>query len=162
MKVQDIIVEDFINFKAPSMYIISAVCDWKCCIEQGLDINVCQNAALRFGRVKDISNETILDLYRSNDITQAIVIGGLEPFMQFDEMYELIRYFRSQGIYAPFVIYTGYTQTEIYTGIRRLKAYPNIIVKFGRYIPSLPARYDPVLGVMLASSNQFAVEISQA
>ena len=32
----------------------------------------------------------------------------------------------------------------------------NIIVKFGRYIPDTDQRYDEVLGVILASDNQYA------
>ena len=35
----------------------------------------------------------------------------------------------------------------------------NIIIKFGRFIPNRPSRYDEVLGVELASDNQFAKRI---
>ena len=41
-----------------------------------------------------------------------------------------------------------------------LKNYDNIIIKYGRYIPNQPSRYDSILGVTLASDNQYAERIS--
>ena len=40
MKIKGIIDEDFINYKFPSMFLISSTCDWKCCKEAGIDIKV--------------------------------------------------------------------------------------------------------------------------
>ena len=40
-----------------------------------------------------------------------------------------------------------------------LKKYKNIIMKFGRYIPNKKKHYDPVLGVYLASNNQFGEKL---
>jgi hypothetical protein len=37
--------------------------------------------------------------------------------------------------------------------------YKNIIIKYGRYIPNQTPHYDEVLGVYLASDNQYAVRI---
>ena len=34
-----------------------------------------------------------------------------------------------------------------------------VIIKFGRFIPNRPSRYDEVLGVTLASDNQFAMRV---
>jgi hypothetical protein len=42
----------------------------------------------------------------------------------------------------------------------RLQQIPNIIIKYGRYIPNQASHYDNVLGVYLASNNQFAEKIS--
>jgi hypothetical protein len=59
------------------------------------------------------------------------------------------------------VIYSGYYKHELPTEyIQRLQIVPNIIVKFGRFIPNEQPHYDEVLGVKLASSNQYAEVIS--
>lgn len=160
MKVKAIIAEDFINYKYPSMFIISSVCNWKCCIEQGLDISVCQNSSIIKQKTLDISPEIIYNMFVSNPITDAIVIGGLEPIDQIDEVIEVIDYFRKNNDNSPFVIYTGYYPKEIQNSLNRLKNYNNIIVKFGRFIPNRQRRYDEVLGIELVSDNQYAEVIS--
>lgn len=58
------------------------------------------------------------------------------------------------------VIYTGYTMDELSSYIPILQQYPNIIIKFGRYVPNSIPIYDDILGVTLASNNQYAVKIS--
>lgn len=160
MQVKEIIVEDFLNYKKPAMFIVSAVCDWKCCREAGLDIEVCQNAPLVSSPTTNVSEETIFKTFVSNDITKAVVIGGLEPMLQFDEVISLINYFRCKHNDCPFVIYTGYNENEITDKILQLKEFSNIIVKFGRFIPNRPHRFDSVLGLELVSDNQYAVQIS--
>ncbi len=57
------------------------------------------------------------------------------------------------------VIYTGYYPDEIKDELHLLSLYENIIVKFGRFIPGRPQRYDEVLGITLASDNQYAERI---
>ena len=37
---------------------------------------------------------------------------------------------------------------------------PNIIIKFGRFVPMQQPHFDPILGVNLASDNQYAKQIS--
>ena len=160
MRIKSLVAEDFVNYKVPSMFIISSVCSWKCCIEQGLDISICQNSDLAKQKVLDISNEMLYNMFISNPITEAIVIGGLEPFDQFDEVLDFVAYFRENNIDNYIVIYTGYYPNEVIPLINRLKNYKNIIIKFGRYIPNRPKRYDEVLGLELVSDNQFAEIIS--
>ena len=155
MKVKGILAEDFCNYKVPSMFIISAVCDWKCCIEANVDISICQNAALSSSPALEISDNDIFEMYRKNDITKAIVIGGLEPMMQLDEVEALLSLFRNRGCNDIFVIYTGYYPDEISEELKRLHG-RNVIVKFGRFIPNSKSRYDELLGVTLASENQYA------
>ena len=58
------------------------------------------------------------------------------------------------------VIYTGYNKDEVIEYVKELSIYPNIIVKFGRYIPNQEKHFDDVLGVYLASDNQYAERIS--
>ena len=58
------------------------------------------------------------------------------------------------------VIYTGYNEDEIEGQLRILSLYENIYIKFGRYIPNQQSHYDEVLGVNLASNNQYGKKVS--
>ena len=160
MKVKGITEEDFINYKLPSMFISTCFCDWKCCMEAGVEIEVCQNEPLSQAPSIEIDDEIIYRKFISNPITKAVVIGGLEPMIQINEILELIKIFRLHGENCPFVIYTGYYPNEIPKPLDELKHYQNIIVKFGRYVPNSQSIYDEVLGVNLASSNQYTEVIS--
>ena len=160
MRVKGITPEDFVNYKLPSMFISTCYCDWKCCTEAGVDIGVCQNAPLAQSEIKDIDNETIYKQFASNPITKAVVVGGLEPMIQINEVLELIETFRKHGEDCSFVIYTGYLPNEIPKPLEQLKQQSNIVVKFGRFIPNSQSKYDEVLGITLASSNQYAEVIS--
>lgn len=160
MRVKGIIEEDFTNFKLPAMFINTCFCDFKCCTESNLGIEVCQNAPLAQAPSKDIPNSVIYQHFVTNPITKAVVIGGMEPFLQIDEVEDLIRLFRSNGDISPIVIYTGYYPNEVRSSLERLEKYENIIVKFGRFIPDKPHRYDDVLGITLSSYNQYAEQIS--
>ena len=88
MLVKQIIDEDFVNYKKPSMFIGSPQCSWKCENECGR--RVCQNSALSKSPTIDIPVEKIVERYVSNHITHAIVIGGLEPFETFDDLFRLV------------------------------------------------------------------------
>lgn len=160
MRVKSIVSERFQDYKLPSMFIATCFCDYKCCTELGLDIGVCQNAPLAQMEDKDIDDQIIYEQFVNNPITKAVVVGGMEPIIQINEVIDLINLFRNQGEDCPFVIYTGYYPNEIHEPLERLKQYKNIIVKFGRYIPNNQSKYDEVLGVTLASSNQYAEIIS--
>lgn len=160
MKIKDVIAEDFVNYKLPSMFIITSKCNWKCCVEQGLDVSICQNQSIAKQKTLDISNKMLYNMFTSNPITEAIVLGGLEPFDQFEELIEFVAYFRKNNCNNTIVIYTGYYPNELIQEIKQLKIYNNIIIKFGRYIPKRPKRYDDVLGIELVSDNQYAEKIS--
>ena len=159
MLVKNIVEEDFVNYKVPSMFIATCFCDWKCCIEQNLDISICQNASISKQRNILISDSEIYERYISNPITKAVVIGGLEPMMQFEEIYDLIKCFRDNNCKDTFVIYTGYNENEILNQIDRLKKFENIILKIGRYRPNNKSHYDDILGINLVSDNQKGVII---
>ncbi len=160
MRVKTIIDEDFINYKLPSMFIASCFCDWKCCVEQNVPITICQNSDIAKQPTIEVSNESILERYLTNQITSAIVIGGLEPLKQFDEVNDLIHAFRSSGVNDNIVIYTGYYPEEIQEEIIQLKNFNNIIIKYGRFVLNLGERLDDVLGITLSSKNQYAERIS--
>lgn len=158
MKIKGIITEDWVNYKKPSMTIEMPYCSFKCDKECGKQ--VCQNSALANAPTQDISASKIVDLYMKNDITQAIVFQGLEPFDSWEELLSAIGSFR-QKTQDNIIIYTGYTEKECVfwtTFIKEL--YENIIIKYGRYIPDQESHFDEILGVNLVSPNQYAKKIS--
>jgi len=176
MLVKGITDEDFVNYKVPSMYIATATCSFKCDKEYGAPI--CQNSDLVRQPPHLIDNELIVSRYLNNSITKAIVFGGLEPFDMCWDLMVLIRVFRYVTD-DDIVIYTGYTEEEAGNIIvpfsdkypddpnavnmdvlSALRVFKNIVVKFGRYVPNQQPHYDPVLGVFLASDNQYAERIS--
>lgn len=157
MKIKGIIFEDFINYKKPSMVIEFPYCNFKCDKECGQQ--VCQNSDLINSPNEDISIIRIVKTYMENNITNAIVFQGLEPFDSKHDLYQLIKVFR-EYTKDDIVIYTGYTEEELDYEIQVLKKlFKNIIIKFGRFIPNQPSYYDETLGVFLASSNQYAKKI---
>lgn len=154
-----IIDEDFINYKEAAMFIGTTRCSGKCCTEANIPFSVCQNAELKVTPTVDIPNERIIYRYQNNPITRAIVFGGLEPFEQFDELVCFIDAFRAVS-QDDVIIYTGYYPDEIRDCIGVLKEWPNIIIKFGRYVPNKASRYDSILGINLISDNQYAEKVS--
>lgn len=158
--VKMILDENFQDYKKASMFIAFPRCDFKCFRELGLDIKKCQNYKTLEMENFTIQFSEIFDRYIKNKITSAIVLGGLEPFLSFDEVYGLIKYFRSKKCLDEFVIYTGYYPDEISDEIEKLKKIENIIVKFGRFIPNSKSKFDKILGVHLCSENQYALYIN--
>lgn len=151
--------EDFVNYKVPSLFIATATCSFKCDKECGRPI--CQNSDLAKEDSIFTDDDYLIRRYLNNRINKAIVFGGLEPFDQWRELFQFMQKLRNQyGCTDPVVIYTGYTSEEIDGEIHFLMSLPNIIVKFGRFIPDQEPHMDPVLGVNLASDNQYAVQIS--
>lgn len=160
IKLKGLIEEDFINYKKPSMFLATSICDWKCCLEQNIGVTICQNSNLATQKTIDVSVDSIIDRYTNNNLTQAVVMGGLEPFLQFEEVLYFIDSLRKKTN-DDIVIYTGYYPNEIEKELNLLKEYNNIIVKFGRYKPNSRSRFDDVLGIKLASENQFAEYIER-
>ena len=170
MRIKGLIDESFVDYKKPSMYIAFPFCNWKC--ERDAGCAICQNSQLAQEPDIKIDYSTIVDRYINNPITKAIVFGGLEPFDTPEAMLRLIEHFR-QETQDDIVIYTGYTEEELSDKLLYMKKtdeylttqgrppiYNNIIIKFGRFIPNQEKHYDEVLGVELASPNQYARRIS--
>lgn len=149
---------DLINYKKVSMFIAFPKCDFKCDKECGKQ--VCQNSALALSPNIDIPIDQIVKSYLDNNLTEAIVCGGLEPFDSWDDLFDLVESFRAHTD-DDIVIYTGYTFTEVADKIYSLSNFKNIIVKFGRFMPDQESHYDEILGVNLASKNQRAEKISR-
>ncbi len=158
--VKEIVDENFQDYKKSSMFIATSKCDFKCLTELGLDCSICQNMKISTMPNKTILISDIFKRYKSNPLTSSIVIGGLEPMLQFDEILELVSYFRKLKCNDDFVIYTGYYENEIKDEIQLISKFENIIIKYGRFIPNSKPIYDSVLGVTLSSENQHAVKIS--
>ena len=157
MIIKKSIDEDFSNYKKPSMLIGMPFCSFKCDKECGQQ--VCQNSALATAPNIEVNPIDLIARYENNNLTQAVVCGGLESFDSWADLYNFIFLFRAVTN-DDIVIYTGYTKCEIADKVELLKQFPNIIIKFGRYIPDQQSHYDEVLGVDLASDNQYAERIS--
>lgn len=178
MLIKNLIDEDFVNYKKPSLFIGCGECDFKCDRECGKA--VCQNSALAKAPSFDVYDGEIIDRFFNNPITEAFVFGGLEPFYSEGTVNSLIRLlleiiaqhgFRHYTEPIDVVIYTGFYPDEIYNYLKEIQknigtVYNgkgiNVIIKFGRFIPNDEPHFDNLLGVELASSNQYAMELNDA
>ena len=156
MKLKGINDYDICNYKKPAMFLIFPYCSFKCDKECGEP--VCQNSALARESVIEIRVADIVHRYLDSPLTHAVVCGGLEPFDSARDLTLFITYFRMHSK-DPIIIYTGYKEEELTEQIKFLQNFDNIIVKFGRFIPNSPHIYDAILGVELASDNQYAKRI---
>lgn len=161
MKLKQLIDEDFVNYKKPSMFIGTSECDWKCCKEQGLDISICQNSQLANSKTIDVPVEDLVHRYIDNPLTEAIVFGGLEPIKQQKDILDFIYLLRENECYDDIVIYTGYNENEIGFVVEFFKAMAqkNLFIKFGRFVPDDTPHFDDVLGIELSSNNQYCKQI---
>ena len=153
MKIIDIIEEDFVNYKKPCMTIMMPFCTFKCDKECGKQ--VCQNSDLASAKKIDIPTKKIIERYLNNSVSEAVVFQGLEPFDSFYQVLNFVKKFREVSN-DDIVIYTGYNKKEIQWYLTFFKNFDNIIVKYGRFIPNQKKHFDEVLGVYLASDNQYA------
>lgn len=161
MRVKFVKDEDFVNYKHPAMFIGTISCTFKCCTEAKISCSICQNFPWSKNPIITIDDDSLCRRYLKNPITKSIVFGGLEPFDQFPDVIDVINKLRGDyNCHDDIVIYTGYKKEEIEESINMLKEYDNIYIKFGRYVPNVPSRYDEVLGVTLASDNQYGERIS--
>ena len=160
MKIKKLIEEDFVNYKKPSMVLGFPHCTFKCDKECGQC--VCQNSALAKAPVIEVDRKEIIKRYLNNPLTSAVVLQGLEPLDDYEQLTNFIQDFREKTN-DDIVVYTGYKKEESVCQEfgRWLKNHNihNIAIKFGRFIPNSKSRFDEVLGVTLASDNQMAVYI---
>lgn len=159
MKLKGIIDCDFTNYKKPVLTLEFPYCTFKCDKENGQQ--VCQNSALAVEPEIEVSLDTIWNLYQCNPITKGFCCQGLEPLDSVDELLGFIYYIRKiRYCNDPIIIYTGYNKEEVTKFIYQITQYNNIIIKWGRYIIGDKPHYDEVLGVNLASNNQYGENIS--
>ena len=160
MKIKGIIDEDFVNYKKPSMTIMFPYCDFKC--DKASGRTVCQNSSLAKEPNIEVSIESLIERYLKNNITSAIVMQVLEPLNSWVDLFYFIICLREMyKCDDDIVIYTGYEEDNdiVQKCLKNIWKYidvKNIIVKYGRFIPDQDPHYDEVLGVNLASDNQYA------
>ena len=159
MKIKGLVDYDICNYFKPSMFIIFPKCSFKCDKECGLA--VCQNSQLAKEVEIEISEDEIVKRYLENPLTHAFVFGGLEPFDSFEDLKALLECIRNKyNCQDDIVIYTGYTEDELYDYYFYISNhFSNIIIKFGRFVPNQEKHYDITLGIELASPNQYAKRI---
>lgn len=153
MILKGLIDEDFVNYKKPCMTIMMPFCTFKCDKECGKQ--VCQNSDLASAPKIDIPTKKIIQRYLNNPISESVVFQGLEPMDSFYQVLNFVKKFREVSS-DDIVIYTGYTKKEIQWYLTFFKDFDNIIIKYGRFIPDQKNHFDEVLGVNLASDNQYA------
>ena len=153
MIIKNVVDEDVSNYRKISLFIGFPHCSFKC--DKECEMKLCQNSSLSKAPNIEVSYDSLVNRYINNPITSAVVLGGLEPFDDFDDLLNLISEFR-KATSDDIVIYTGYYADEIEDKLSLIKKYENIIVKFGRYVPNQEPHYDEVLGIKLASTNQYA------
>ena len=159
MRLKTYIDESFEYYKDPVLLIATTTCDFKCCIENNIPNTVCQNEPWSHKPNYEIPNTMLIQMYNNNPITKAICFAGFEPFKQWDDMKTFVSEFRETND-DLLIYYTGYYPEEIQDKIDWLKQYPNIIIKFGRFVPNKEKHYDEILGVELVSPNQYSRRIS--
>lgn len=158
IEVKGIIFEDFVNYKKPCMTLMMPKCNFKCDKECG--VQVCQNSGLAAAPNQTVLINDLMRGYKSNSITEAIVLQGLEPFDSLIDLYTVAAALEDFNITDDFVIYTGYTREELKSKLKPLYKVPgHLIIKWGRYIPNQQPHYDPILGVYLASDNQYGEQL---
>lgn len=164
MRVKEIIDEDFVNYKNPAMFIATYTCNFKCDKECGRPI--CQNSSLVKEPTIEMEEKEIVERYFNNKITSAIVLGGLEPLDDTQEVFNLLceieLYLECNPTAAEpiIIIYTGYNKDEIKNTAQSFSVFDlPIIFKVGRFIPDQKPHYDKLLGVELASENQFSIKL---
>lgn len=158
MLVTNVKDDDIVNYKKVSMFIGMPYCTGKCWKELGLDCSICQNNKLQTAKLVDISIDDLIKRFDSSILSNSIVFGGLEPLDSYNDLIAFIKEFRKEHD-DDIVIYTGYKEEEIEDKIKELSKYKDIIIKVGRYIPNRKERYDPILSVILASDNQYAIHL---
>ena len=159
MELKGLLDYDCVNYKVPCLTLMFPKCDFKCDKLNGE--SVCQNCTLALEKNIKVSTDVIYEYYLKNPLTKAFCLQGLEPFDSFDDVLYLVFSIRKEyDCQDPIIIYTGYYPEEVPEYIKELKRYPNIIVKWGRFILDSTPVFDEILGVTLASNNQYGEKIS--
>ncbi len=157
MIIKDFIDTDFIQYKSPCCFIVMPKCSFKCEKDCGIT-GICQNSNIVKMENIDVDDDSLINRIINNDISKCVVFGGLEPFDSVDLRAFLTKLRDKSNILV--IIYTGYTEEEVKLNYCWIYNITNVIIKFGRYIPNQNYHYDDILGVELASNNQYSKKIS--
>lgn len=156
IEVKGIIWEDMVNYKKISTTLMMPKCDFKCDKENGNQL--CQNWELAAAPNIPVLINSFMRKYMDNPISEAIVLQGLEPLDSLIDSLTVAAALKDFNCTDDFVIYTGYNKDELPE--RVIQDFASIIpghliIKWGRYIPNQEPHYDKILGVNLASDNQY-------
>ena len=66
-----VIMEDFVNYAKPSIFLITCQCDWKCCHEANIPISVCGEMAGRQDSIMVLAGMGIRNLSMSPKLISA-------------------------------------------------------------------------------------------
>lgn len=159
MILKGIIDYDCVNYKKPVLTLEFPRCDFKC--DKLNKCQVCQNSSLAFEPDIEIPFTKIWEMYIENPLTKGFCFQGLEPLYDINETLHFIIFIREVcHCDDPIIIYTGYNQDEATNFLQQINRYKNIIIKWGRFIMNQKPHYDEILGVNLASNNQYAEVIN--
>lgn len=156
IEVKGIIWEDIVNYKKIGTTLMMPKCSFKCDKENGTQ--GCQNWELAAAPLQTVHINAFMRNYKSNTLTEAIILQGLEPLDSPVSVFTVAAALSDFHITDDLVIYTGYYKDEYPALIipEIAKIIPgNLIIKWGRYRPKQLPHYDPILGVYLASENQY-------
>lgn len=155
MRLKGIIDYDCTNYKKPCLTLEFPYCSFKCDKLNGC--RVCQNSELALEPDIEVSGEAIWKMYKDNPLTKAFCLQGLEPFDSYLDLIEFIQFIRLyKKCDDPIIIYTGYERGEDPIVENDIRKYHNIIIKWGPYINNNTSYYNQMLGVRLASDNQWS------
>lgn len=157
-------IETFVDYKKQGILIGFPTCDGKCWKDIGMDTSICQNEALKKEAI-EISLDNLfnkIEEYILSGFAKAVILAGLEPFEDTKNVLNIINFVQKISSETDIVIYTGFNKNEIEKELELIKSISKnrIIIKFGRFIPNSESVYDEVLGVTLASKNQYAEQIN--
>lgn len=153
MLVKTILPEDYVNYKKPALFISSSRCDGNC--------PNCQNQFLKDQTTLNIDNKRLVKLFIDNPLTEAIVLAGLDPFASFEDTLEFYKELRKESPTTTVVIYTGQYPTQLEREINSLVSIGGpLIIKFGDYREGDKPHFDELLGIELASDNQYAEDFT--
>ena len=158
IELKGIIWEDMVNYKKICTTLMFPKCNFKCDKESG--IQLCQNRGLAATPSQWHNIDDIMDIYMHTYLSEAIVLQGLEPLDSPIDCYIVAAALQRWKINNDLIIYTGYNPHEnnVDNIIKTISSLVpgTLIVKWGRYIPNQEKHFDPILGVYLASDNQYA------
>ena len=158
IELKGIIWEDMVNYKKIGSTFMFPKCDFKCDRENG--VQLCQNWELAAAPSQKYDIDELMRLYQIMILPESIILQGLEPLDSPIDIYTVAAAMQRHDITDDLVIYTGYNKNENddITNIIDTVSFltpGSLIVKWGRYLPNQTSHYDEVLGVKLASDNQF-------
>ena len=156
IELKGIIWEDFVNYRKICTTLMFPKCDFKCDRECGKQF--CQNKGLAAAESQWYDIDDIMTKYMHTYLSDAIVLQGLEPLDSLVDVYTVAAALNKYKITSDLVIYTGYDKSEVDPSIldKLSSLVPgHLIIKWGRFIPNKNQHFDSILGVTLASNNQY-------